>query len=39
MAVFQQLNAEGMTLVMVTHEEDIARYAGRVIHMKDGRVV
>lgn len=39
MAVFQELNAEGITIVMVTHEEDIARYARRVIHMRDGVVV
>jgi putative ABC transport system ATP-binding protein len=39
MAIFKELNAEGITVVMVTHEEDIARYAKRVIHMKDGRTV
>ena len=39
MAVFEQLNAEGITVVMVTHEDDIARYARRVIHMRDGRMV
>jgi putative ABC transport system ATP-binding protein len=39
MAIFRQLNGEGITVVMVTHEEDIAQCAQRVIHMKDGRSV
>ena len=39
MRLFDALNAEGITLIMVTHEEDIARHARRVIHMKDGRIV
>lgn len=39
MALLQQLNDRGMTLVLVTHENDIARYAGRLIRFKDGRVV
>jgi putative ABC transport system ATP-binding protein len=39
MGVFQTLNAQGITAVMVTHELDIARYAKRNIIMRDGRVV
>jgi putative ABC transport system ATP-binding protein len=39
MRLFDALNAEGITLIMVTHEEDIARHARRLIHMKDGRIV
>ncbi len=39
MTLFHELNAEGITLIMVTHAEEIARHAGRVIHMCDGRVV
>ena len=39
MAVFKELNAEGITLVMVTHEDDIARHARRIIHMRDGAMV
>jgi len=39
MALFQQLNKEGITLVMVTHENDIAQYAQRIVHMRDGVIV
>jgi putative ABC transport system ATP-binding protein len=38
MALFQRLWREGMTVLLVTHEPDIAAYASRVITMKDGRV-
>jgi len=38
MGIFQQLNEQGMTVVMVTHELDIARYCRRVIVMRDGLV-
>lgn len=39
MALFQTLNAEGMTLVLVTHELDIAQFAERMLHFKDGQLV
>jgi putative ABC transport system ATP-binding protein len=39
MGLFGQLNREGITVVMVTHEQDIARHARRVIHMKDGMIL
>jgi len=39
MGVFQKLNDQGITIVMVTHELDIARYTKRNIIMRDGRVV
>jgi len=39
MGVFQKLNAQGITIVMVTHELDIARYTKRNVIMRDGRVV
>jgi putative ABC transport system ATP-binding protein len=39
MALFQELNRHGMTVVLVTHEHDVARYARRIITFKDGRVV
>ena len=39
MALFQQVNDRGMTVVLVTHEADIAAYARRVVRMRDGQVV
>ena len=40
MAIFQRLNREAaITMILVTHEPDIAAYAGRVVHFKDGRLV
>jgi putative ABC transport system ATP-binding protein len=39
MALFQQLNREGATIVIVTHEPDVARYASRLVRFKDGRVL
>jgi putative ABC transport system ATP-binding protein len=39
MGIFQQLNRKGMTVLMVTHELDISRYATRVVVMRDGRIV
>jgi putative ABC transport system ATP-binding protein len=39
MALFQDLNRAGITLVLVTHEADIARYAGRILVFRDGRLI
>src|SRR3989338_2464821 len=39
MQIFQKLNDEGHTIVMITHEPDIAEHAKRVIHIRDGRIV
>ncbi len=39
MALLQELNREGITVVLVTHEADVAAFARRVIHFRDGRVV
>jgi len=39
MAIFQKLNAEGHTIVMITHEPDIAEHAKRIIHIRDGKIV
>ena len=39
MALFQDLNREGITVVVVTHEADIVRYAGRVLGFRDGRLI
>ena len=38
MALFQELNAQGITIVLVTHEPDIAVYATRVVEVRDGRI-
>jgi putative ABC transport system ATP-binding protein len=38
MAIFQNLNDQGLTIVLVTHEPDIAQFAGRVLVFKDGRI-
>jgi putative ABC transport system ATP-binding protein len=38
MTLFQDLNAQGITLLMVTHEPDIARYARRIVEVRDGLI-
>jgi putative ABC transport system ATP-binding protein len=38
MAILQRLNRAGITVVLVTHEDDIARYATRVVTFRDGRL-
>ena len=38
-ALFDRLNADGTTIVVVTHDEDLARAAKRVVHMRDGEIV
>ncbi|MGL5117084.1 MAG: ABC transporter ATP-binding protein [Beijerinckiaceae bacterium] len=39
MALFQELNREGMTVLVVTHEPDVAAFASRVVRFRDGRVI
>lgn len=39
MGLFQQLNDEGHTIIMVTHDEDIADHAKRIIRLRDGLIV
>ena len=40
MKLFEQLNREqGITIVLVTHEDDVAAYTNRLIQLKDGRVI
>ncbi|HEX7138517.1 MAG TPA: ATP-binding cassette domain-containing protein, partial [Vicinamibacterales bacterium] len=39
LAVFQALNDEGKTVVLITHEQDIAQFARRVVGFRDGKVV
>ncbi len=38
MALFDELHAKGNTIVLVTHEPDIAEYAHRVVHIRDGQI-
>jgi putative ABC transport system ATP-binding protein len=38
MALFDQLHARGNTIVLVTHEADIAQFAHRVVHIRDGQI-
>ncbi len=39
MGLFTALNRQGITIIMVTHEHDVAAYAGRQITFKDGRII
>ena len=39
MALFKALHKEGQTIIVVTHEEDIAGYADRIVRLRDGRIV
>jgi len=39
LAIFEQLNAEGRTIILVTHEPDVARHCRRQIAMRDGQIV
>ena len=38
MELFGKIHAAGNTVILVTHEEDIARYAHRVVRLRDGNV-
>ena len=38
LALFDHLHAEGQTIILVTHEESVARHAKRIIRMRDGRI-
>jgi len=39
MALIRELHGRGQTIVMVTHENDIAAFAGRIIRLKDGKII
>lgn len=39
MDIFKQLNQEGVTIVLVTHEQHVARYSNRILQMKDGEII
>ena len=38
MALFDELHKNGHTIVLVTHEPDIAEYAHRIVHIRDGKI-
>ncbi|HEV8661085.1 MAG TPA: macrolide ABC transporter ATP-binding protein, partial [Thermoanaerobaculia bacterium] len=38
MGIFHQLNESGKTIVLITHEQDIAQHARRIVHVRDGRI-
>jgi putative ABC transport system ATP-binding protein len=38
MALFQELNRQGKTIVLVTHETEISEHCSRIVHFRDGRV-
>jgi ABC-type lipoprotein export system ATPase subunit len=38
MEIFNKLNRDGHTIVMITHEPDIARFAKRIITLRDGKI-
>ncbi len=38
MSIFEEINKNGNTVILVTHEEDIAKYAKRVIRLRDGKL-
>ena len=39
MKILNDLNKRGITIVLVTHEDDIAKYGSRIIRMKDGKII
>jgi putative ABC transport system ATP-binding protein len=39
MALFQELNDQGITIVLVTHEPDVAQYGKRIVEVRDGRII
>jgi len=39
MKIFKKLNKQGRTILMVTHDENMAKYAARIIRLKDGKII
>jgi putative ABC transport system ATP-binding protein len=39
MGIFSELNQKGITMVLITHEHDVARYGKRLVHLKDGEIL
>ena len=39
MAIFTELHAQGQTIIMVTHEEEYAKLAGKIVRMDDGKII
>ena len=39
LSIFQRLNREGRTLVMITHDEEVAEHARRILVLRDGQIV
>jgi ABC-type lipoprotein export system ATPase subunit len=39
LAIFERLSAEGRTIVLITHEHEVAAHADRVIELSDGKIV
>lgn len=39
MKLFQELNDEGVTIILVTHEDEVARYAKRIVELRDGQII
>ncbi len=38
-SLFQKLNDEGITIILVTHERDFAHFAKRIVELKDGHII
>lgn len=39
MRILDELNQQGHTIVIITHEQEVAAYTKRVVHLRDGRII